>query len=109
MKQTLLLKGWKNAVQKRFRVIFSPQAQREIERLETNDALQLAKDIKSYLETSPLPFGKSRIKKISGYNPPLYRLRSGDFRAYYRILSDNVIILAVTNKKDAEKLLKKLR
>ncbi|MBI5676742.1 MAG: type II toxin-antitoxin system RelE/ParE family toxin [Nitrospirae bacterium] len=96
-------------MQKRFRVIFSPQAQREIERLETNDALQLAKDIKSYLETSPLPFGKSRIKKMSGYNPPLYRLRSGDFRAYYKILSDDVIILAVTHKKDAEKLLKKLR
>jgi mRNA-degrading endonuclease RelE of RelBE toxin-antitoxin system len=96
-------------VQKKFRVIFSPQAQREIERLETNDALQLAKDIKSYLETFPLPFGKSRIKKISSYKPPLYRLRSGDFRAYYRILSDDVIILAITHKKDAEKLLKKLR
>ncbi len=84
-------------MQKRFRVIFSLPAQREIEGLETNDALQLVKDIKTYLEASPFPFGKSRIKKISGYNPPLYRLRSGDFRAYYGILSD------------AEKLLKKLR
>jgi mRNA-degrading endonuclease RelE of RelBE toxin-antitoxin system len=96
-------------VQKRFRVIFSPPAQREIEGVETNTALQLVKDIKTYLEASPFPFGKNRIKKMSGYNPPLYRLRSGDFRAYYRILSDNVIILVITHKKDAEKLLKKLR
>jgi len=96
-------------VQKRFRVIFSPPAQREIEGVETNTALQLVKDIKTYLEAFPFPFGKNRIKKMSGYNPPLYRLRSGDFRAYYRILSGNVIILVITHKKDAEKLLKKLR
>ncbi|MFH1756715.1 MAG: type II toxin-antitoxin system RelE/ParE family toxin [Pseudomonadota bacterium] len=95
-------------MRKRFKVIFSPPAQREIEEFETDVAIQLAKDIKSYLETSPLPFGKSRVKKISGYHPPLYRLRSGAFRAYYRTLSGNVIILAITHKKDSEKLLKKL-
>lgn len=96
-------------MQKRFRVIFSTPAQREIESLETKAAIQLSKDIKSYLETLPLPLGKSRIKKISGFNPPLYRLRSGDFRAYYRDLSDDVIILALTHKKDSEKYLKHLR
>ncbi len=94
---------------KKFNVIFSPSAQREIERLESGKTLQLVKDIKTYLETSPLPFGKTRIKKLTGYTPPLYRLRSGDFRAYYRILSKEVVILAVTNKKDSEKILKKLR
>ncbi|HWR72572.1 MAG TPA: type II toxin-antitoxin system RelE/ParE family toxin [Nitrospirota bacterium] len=91
------------------RIIFSPPAQREIEGCETSAALQLVKDIKSYLETSPLPFGKSRIKKMRGYDPPLYRLRSGDFRAYYRVLSGDVIILAITHKRDSEKRLKKLR
>lgn len=95
--------------QKRFRVIFSPAAQQQMEDLETEDALQLTKDIKSYLETSPLPFGKTRIKKLTGYDPPVYRLRSGDFRVYYRVLSKNVVILAITHKKDSEKFLKRLR
>jgi len=95
--------------QKRFKVIFSPSAQQEIEALEVDDALQLAKDVKTYLETSPLPFGKIRIKKLTGFTPPLYRLRSGDFRVYYRIISKEVIILAITYKKDSEKFLKKLR
>jgi mRNA-degrading endonuclease RelE of RelBE toxin-antitoxin system len=58
-----------------FKVIFSPSAQKEIESLEADDAVQLAKGIKSYLETSPLPFGKTRIKKVTGFKPPLYRLR----------------------------------
>lgn len=94
---------------KRFNVIFGPSARREIERLEADDAVQLARDIKTYLETSPLPLGKSRIKKMTGYNPPLYRLRSGDFRAYYRILFQDIVILAITHKKDSEKILKKLK
>ena len=92
---------------RKFKVIFSPSAQKEIESLETDAALQLAKDIKSYLESSPLPFGKTRIKKLTGFKPPLYRLRSGEFRVYYRIISGEVIILTVTNKKDSEKILKK--
>lgn len=96
-------------MQKKFKVIFSPQALREIDRLETDMALQLAKDIKSYLETSPLPIGKRRIKKLTGYNPPLYRLRSGDFRAYYRILPDSVVILVITHKKESEKFLKHIK
>lgn len=96
-------------MKKRFRVIFSPPALREIEGFETDTALQLVKDIRTYLETSPLPIGKSRIKKMTGYNPPLYRLRSGDFRAYYRILPDIVVILAVTHKKQSEKFLKQIR
>lgn len=94
---------------KKFEVIFTPSAQREIEALETDDALQLAKDIKNYLETSPLPFGKGRIKKLTAFNPPLYRLRSGNFRAYYRILYHDIVILAITHKKDSEKILKKLK
>ena len=95
--------------QKRFRVKFSSSAQRAVEGLELDDALQLTRDTKTYLETSPLPFGKTRIKKLTGFDPPLYRLRSGDFRVYYRILSKEVIVLAVTQKKDSEKVLKKLR
>ncbi|OGP52605.1 MAG: hypothetical protein A2Y65_08130 [Deltaproteobacteria bacterium RBG_13_52_11] len=93
----------------RFNVIFSVSAQREIEKLEIEDALQLTKDIKNYLETAPLPFGKTRIKRLTGFDPPLYRLRSGDFRAYYRIVSQDVVILAITHKKDSEKYLRKFK
>lgn len=91
------------------KIIFGPSAERDIERFDIAASPQLVKDIKNYLETNPLPFGKSRIKKLVGYNPPLYRLRSGDCRAYYRIMPDAVVVLAVTNKKDSEKILKKIK
>jgi mRNA-degrading endonuclease RelE of RelBE toxin-antitoxin system len=95
--------------EKKFKILFSPAAQRDIERFETEDVLQLVRDIQNHLQISPLPFGKSRIKKMSGFAPPLYRLRSGNFRAYYRIDHTNIVILSITHKKDSEKILKKLK
>lgn len=95
--------------QRRLRVIFSPAAQRDIEKLEADKAIRLVKDIKSYLETNPFPLGKTRIKKMSGFKPPLYRLRSGDLRAYYRIFQEEVVVLTITHKKDSEKFLKRIQ
>ena len=95
--------------EERFNVVFTPSAQRDIEKLEIEDAFQLTKDIKNYLAQSPVPFGKSRIKRLPGFDPPLYRLRSGDFRAYYRIVSRDVVILAITHKKDSERYLRKIK
>lgn len=107
---TRFSRSWKSAVDpKKHKIIFSPSAERDIERFDIAVALQLVKDIKNYLETNPLPFGKSRIKKLTGYKPPLFRLRSGDYRAYYRITPDTVVVVAVTNKKDSEKILKKMK
>jgi mRNA-degrading endonuclease RelE of RelBE toxin-antitoxin system len=94
--------------EKRLRVVFSPAAVRDVEGLDAASAVPLVKDIQAYLETRPIPIGKSRIKKLAGFDPPLYRLRSGDFRAYYRIGGAEVIVLAVTRRKDSAKRLKRI-
>ena len=93
----------------KFRIVYSAAAQADLERLDPDDAIQVMTGAKTHLSESPLPIGKSRLKRLSGFTPPLYRLRSGDFRAYYRIHGTDVVILRVTDRKDAEKLLKRLR
>lgn len=93
----------------KFRVVYSAAAQADLERLAPEDAIQIVTDAATHLSDSPLPIGKARLKRLSGFKPPLYRLRSGDFRAYYRICGTEVVILRVTDRKDAEKLLKRLR
>jgi len=93
----------------KFRVVYSAAAQADLERLDPDDAIQVVSDAAIHLPDSPFPIGKIRLKRLSGFTPPLYRLRSGDFRAYYRICGNEVVILRVTDKKDAEKLLKRLR
>ncbi len=94
--------------EKRFRVVFSPAAVRDIEAIETGTAIRIVRDIKAYLELRPIPIGKSRIKKMSGFEPALFRIRSGDFRAYYRICDEEVVVLAVTHRKDSDKRLKRI-
>ena len=94
--------------EKRLKVVFSPAAARDVESLGGEEAISLVRDIQAYLETRPIPIGKPRIKKLAGYDPPFYRLRSGDFRAYYRILGGEVVVLAVTRRKDSGKRLKRI-
>ncbi len=94
--------------EKRLRVVFSPAAVRDVESLDTATAIALVNDIRAHLEVRPIPVGKFRIRKLAGFDPPLYRLRSGDFRAYYRICDNEVVVLAVTLRKDSEKRLKRI-
>ncbi len=94
--------------EKRFSLVFSPAAVRDVEALEDAAAIRLIKDIQAYLEVRPIPIGKSRVKKLSGYAPPLYRIRSGDLRAYYRIRGLEVVILAVNHRKDSERRIKRI-
>lgn len=43
---------------------------------------------------------------MTGFIPPLYRLRVGDYRVYYRIAPPLVAVLAVLHKKDSDRWLK---
>lgn len=93
---------------KRFKIVLTAAAKRDLTALESELALQIAGDIQGYLEINPIPFGKPRLKKLMGFDPPLYRLRSGDFRVFYRIEKDRVAVLAILLKKDSERFLKRI-
>ena len=104
-----LSKTGKSAVSgKKRRIVLAGSAERDLRKLEPAIALQLCWDIAAYLGDSPIPIGKPRIRKLAGFSPPLYRLRSGDFRAYYRIREGEVVVLAIRNKKDSEKFLRRI-
>lgn len=60
-----------------------------------------------YLETSLLPTGSKKVKKIKGIKTSLYRLRIGDYRVLYKIQSREVIVLTIVDRKELERELKK--
>jgi len=67
------------------------------------------KIIASIKKLSSNPFASSpNIKKLKGFKPPIYRIRSGNFRILYRINDKIVIILRVIDRKDPERIIKKL-
>jgi mRNA-degrading endonuclease RelE of RelBE toxin-antitoxin system len=67
------------------------------------------KIIASLRKLSSHPFAPSpNIKKLKGFKPPIYRVRSRDFRVLYRIHDKTIIILRVIDRKNLEKVMKKL-
>lgn len=60
------------------------------------------------LSTNPFLFG-SNVKKLKGFMPPLYRLRSGDYRVLYRVKGETVTIMRVIDRKDLERIIKRIK
>lgn len=58
---------------------------------------QIAADIKS-LPSNPFPQG-IKIKKLKGFDFPLFRLRSGDFRVLYRIDGKEITLMRIIDRK----------
>jgi len=65
--------------------------------------------IASIQKLSTDPFShKPNIKKLKGFKPSVYRIRSGDFRVLYRVHEKTVIVLRVIDRKDLERIIKRL-
>ena len=68
---------------------------------------QIHRDLRN-LESTPFPSG-TYIKRLKGFRPPVYRLRSGDFRVLYHIQENSVIILRVIDRRLLERAIKRLK
>lgn len=93
-------------MRKKFVVKLSKRFLKILDELPPDTASEIARKVKM-LEIAPLPAGKSRIKKLKGFTPPLYRLRVRDRRVLYRI-TENKVFLTVVDRKELERELKKL-
>ncbi len=76
------------AAQREFRVELGAGAERDLGALPADIQRVVLAEIALRLKTEPYREIKTRIKRLTGIIPPLYRLRVGDYRAYYRILED---------------------
>lgn len=91
----------------RFQVVLTEHAIADLEEVPKELRAQIHRDLKS-LRTSPLPSG-IQIKRLKGFRPPLYRLRSGDFRVLYQISGDFVNVLRIIDRKLLERVIKRLK
>jgi len=94
------------APQKTFRIELAPGAERDLRQLQSAVQTTLS-EAQSRLRLEPYREIKTRIKRLTGIVPPLYRLRVGDYRAYYRFTGDILVVLAVLHKKDSERWLRR--
>jgi mRNA interferase RelE/StbE len=91
----------------KFQVILTAHAISDLHGLPKEYHDQIHKDLK-ILPGNPFPQG-STIKRLKGFRPPVYRLRSGDYRVLYSIRGSKIIILRVIDRKILEREIKQLK
>ena len=91
----------------KFQVILTEHAISDIESIPKESRAHIHQDITA-LESALFPAG-NRIKRLRGFRPPVYRLRSGNFRVLYHIHGDTVTILCVIDRKILERVIKRLK
>ncbi len=93
--------------QKNFQIDLGGGVERDLHAIPVEVQRKILAEIQLRLKAEPFRQIKTRIKRLTGIVPPLYRLRVGDYRAYYRIVNDHVVVLAILHKKDSERWLRR--
>jgi mRNA-degrading endonuclease RelE of RelBE toxin-antitoxin system len=90
-----------------FRVQLTRAAAKDLDALEKVVREAVLNDLAGLSDS---PIGRPpRIKRLKGFRPPLYRLRSGDHRIVYRIDEALVTVLRVIDRKVLDRSLRNLR
>jgi mRNA-degrading endonuclease RelE of RelBE toxin-antitoxin system len=92
-----------------FSIELSEGAERDLGKLPLDAQRSILTEAKKWLSVDPFREVKTRIKRLSAFNPSLYRLRIGDYRAYYRIVAERVVIIAILHKKESDRWLRRFR
>lgn len=85
---------------------FAPQAERDLENLSSDVARRVSSKILE-LEEHPFPRGDT-VKQLQGYEPPMYRLRIGDYRAIFRIFGQRVVIYRIIHRSQLDRALRSM-
>jgi mRNA-degrading endonuclease RelE of RelBE toxin-antitoxin system len=90
-----------------FQVALTDHAIADLKALHSGIRDQIHFDLES-LKPGPFPSG-TRIKRLKNFRPPVYRLRSGDFRVLYWIRDRTVILLRIVDRKLLDRVIKRLK
>jgi mRNA-degrading endonuclease RelE of RelBE toxin-antitoxin system len=89
----------------KFQVVLTDHAVTDLRDTPAEYQDQINSDLNT-LESNPFPHASNR-KRLREFRPPLYRLRSGDFRVLYRIQEKTAIILRVLGRKMLDRILRR--
>jgi len=68
-----------------YQIVLKTSAVDDLDGLRKHHATQIADAIERHLQHGPTKEGKTRIKRLRGISNPDYRLRIGDYRAFYTV------------------------
>ena len=86
----------------RFEIILAPDAARALKELPAFHRATVREALETHLRNEPAKVSQSRIKRLRGLQQPQYRLRVNELRVFYDITDQEVQILAIVSKAEAQ-------
>jgi mRNA-degrading endonuclease RelE of RelBE toxin-antitoxin system len=94
-----------------YEITLKRSAIRDLDSLSNYYATQIADAMEKHLKHEPAKVSKTRIKRLRGISNPDYRLRVGDYRAFYSLDEDarRVEVLRVMHKDETQSYYEELK
>ena len=83
-----------------FKIIFTPEAIRQLKKLKRYHAATILDAIEKHLAEEPERTGKTSIKRLRGQQEAIFRLRMQDYRIFYDVSEDEVEITQILHKSE---------
>ena len=80
----------------------APEAVGDLRRLSARDRAKVRDAMEVHLRYEPTKVSRSRIKRLRGLSRPQYRLRVDELRVFYDVMGDEIQVLAIVAKSDAD-------
>jgi len=85
-----------------FEIVLAPEAVGDLRRLSARDRAKVRDAMEVHLRHEPTKVSRSRIKRLRGLSRPQYRLRVDEVRVFYDVMGDQIQVLAIVAKSDAD-------
>jgi mRNA interferase RelE/StbE len=82
--------------------VASPQAERSYRALPAYERAVVRDALETHLRHEPRKTSKSRIKRLRKLHQPQYRLRIEELRAFYDVIRQEVQVLDIVSKNQAQ-------
>ena len=86
----------------RFEIVLAPEAVRTMKALSAFHRATIRDALDTHLRHEPARTPRSRIKRLRGLSQPQFRLRVDEFRVFYDVSGQEVQVLAIVSKEEAE-------
>jgi mRNA-degrading endonuclease RelE of RelBE toxin-antitoxin system len=91
-----------------FQIDFDPQAREDLKTMRGFERAAILDTIERVLTQSPTITSRSRIKRLRRMESPEYRLCVGEFRVFYDVQEQEVYVLRILPKPEADQYLKEM-
>jgi mRNA-degrading endonuclease RelE of RelBE toxin-antitoxin system len=88
-----------------YEIRYSSEAIDQLKGLRAFDRTAILDQIEQVLAVNPMTESKARVKRLREPAPTEYRLRVGEFRVFYDVEQDTVLIIQILSKQDSLDLL----